>query len=146
MILLLTVTTGMIFIITKTLNMLLSEEVGIYKSNIVNHITGTLGAILFITIFLRNSTFAPTQLSQVGIYPLIGGILGATFVALSNYTLSKTKVLISTVLILLGQTVAAVIIDYVSLGQVTSPKTLLGVVMIIIAVIMYSTPSKTQNS
>ncbi|MBI9015172.1 MAG: DMT family transporter [Clostridiales bacterium] len=145
MILLLSVATGMIFIITKTLNMLLSKEVGIYKSNIVNHVTGTIGALLFVLLFLRNSDFQLVDLTRIGIYPLLGGILGATFVALSNYTFSKTKVLISTVLILIGQTIASVVIDYYTLGQMVSIQTLIGTMMIIIAVIMYSTPSAKKS-
>lgn len=145
MVLLLSVATGMIFIITKTLNMLLSKEVGIYKSNIVNHVTGTIGALLFVLLFLRNSDFQLVDLTHLGIYPLLGGILGATFVALSNYTFSKTKVLISTVLILIGQTIASVVIDYYTLGEIVSMKTLIGTLMIIFAVIMYSAPSAKKS-
>lgn len=145
MILLLSVATGMIFIIMKTLNMLLSKEVGIYKSNIVNHVTGTIGAFMFVLLFLRGSTFELVDLTKIGIYPLLGGIMGATFVALSNYTFSKTKVLISTVLILIGQTIASVVIDYVNLNVMASPKTLIGVVLIIIAVIVYSNPVKIKT-
>lgn len=145
MVLLLSVATGMIFIITKTLNMLLSKEVGIYKSNIVNHVTGTIGAFLFVLLFLRNSDFQLVDLTHIGIYPLLGGILGATFVALSNYTFSKTKVLISTVLILIGQTIASVVIDYYTLGEIVSMKTLIGTLMIIFAVIMYSAPSAKKS-
>ena len=145
MVLLLSVATGMIFIITKTLNMLLSKEVGIYKSNIVNHVTGTFGALLFVLLFLRNSDFQLVDLTHIGIYPLLGGILGATFVALSNYTFSKTKVLISTVLILIGQTIASVVIDYYTLGEIVSVKTLIGTLMIIFAVIIYSTPSAKKS-
>ena len=144
MILLLSVATGMIFIIMKTLNMLLSKEVGIYKSNVVNHVTGTIGAFMFVVLFLRGSTFELVDLTHIGIYPLLGGIMGATFVALSNYTFSKTKVLISTVLILIGQTIASVAIDYINLDVMASPKTLFGVVLIIIAVIMYSKPVKSK--
>lgn len=145
MILLLSVLTGMIFIITKTLNMLLSKEVGIYKSNIVNHVTGTIGAFTFVILFLKGSTFELVQLTQIGIYPLLGGIMGATFVALSNYTFSKTKVLISTVLILVGQTIASILIDYINLKVTPSPITLAGVLLIIVSVIMYSMPSKEKS-
>jgi len=145
MILLLSVLTGMIFIVTKTLNMLLSKEVGIYKSNIVNHVTGSIGAFIFVLLFLRGSSFELIQLTQIGVYPLLGGIMGATFVALSNYTFSKTKVLISTVLILIGQTIASIVIDYINLEVTPSPITLLGVLLIIISVIMYSTPVKEKS-
>jgi transporter family-2 protein len=122
----------------KTINMLLSKEVGIYKSNISNHITGLFGAWLFVLVLLRGSDFELVQLTQVGIFPLLGGILGATFVALSNYTFSKTNVLTSTLLILIGQTLSSVIIDYIYLDKMVSPLALFGTVLIIIAVIVYN--------
>lgn len=142
MILLLSVLTGMIFIVTKTLNMMLSKEVGIYKSNVTNHVMGLFGATLFVLIFLNGSTFTLSQLGKVGIFPLVGGILGATFVALSNHTFSKTKVLISTLLILVGQTVASVFLDYIIRDQMISMKSVVGVLLVIAAVFLYS--SKEQ--
>ncbi len=145
MILLLSVFTGMIFIIVKTLNMLSAGEIGIYKSNVVNHMMGTLGAFVFVMIFARQSSFQLSDLTSVGIYPMLGGILGATFVALSNYTFSRTKVLISTLLILVGQTLTSVLIDYINLGQMVSLNAILGTCLVIVAVIMYSTPDKVKS-
>ena len=138
MIFILSVLTGMVFIIVKTINMLLSKEVGIYKGNIINHLTGLFGCTLFILIFLKSSSFEISQLLDVGIYPLLGGVMGATFVALSNYTFSRTKVLISTLLILVGQTIASVLIDYVYLNEIVSIKAILGTILIIFAVILYN--------
>ena len=140
MILILSVFTGMLFILVKTINMMLSHEVGIYKSNVTNHLTGTFGALLFVLLFATGSTFEIMDLTNVGVFPLVGGILGATFVALSNYTLSKTKVLISTLLILVGQTLCALTIDYLLLDKVISFQAIIGTILIIVAVILYSTP------
>lgn len=144
MILLLSVLTGMIFIITKTLNMLLSKDVGIYKSNVVNHITGLFGASMFVLLFLRGSDFSLNMLTHVGVFPLLGGVFGATFVALSNYTFSKTKVLISTLLILVGQTIASVTIDYFYLDKVISFKAVIGVLLVIIAVFLYNSKETSK--
>lgn len=138
MILLLTVFTGMLFIIIKSLNMLLSHEVGIFKSNVTNHLTGLIGTLFLCFLFLRTSTFNPNQLLNIGIFPLIGGILGATFVTLSNYTFSKTKVLISTLLILVGQTVASVIMDYFMFDTKISLSAVIGILLIILAVYLYN--------
>lgn len=147
MVLLLSVLTGMVFIMVKTINMLLSKEVGIYKANVTNHITGLFGACLFVLFFLRGSTFELSVLKSVGFFPLIGGMLGATFVALSNYTFSKTKVLISTLLILVGQTLASVIIDYLYFNEMVSVKALIGTVLIVTAVFLYNSKEKiTEKS
>lgn len=145
MFVILSIFTGMLFILIKTINMMLAKDVGIYKSNVVNHLTGTIGALIFVLLFVRQSSFQFETLTKIGIFPLIGGLLGATFVCLSNYTLPKTKVLISTLLILMGQTVASVIIDYFVLGQIASIKTLIGTVLIVVAVILYNEPKKKVN-
>lgn len=145
MFVLLSIVTGMIFILIKSLNMMLGHEVGIYKSNITNHVTGTIGALIFVLLFVRNSSFRPDHLLNIGIYPLIGGLLGATFVTLSNYTLPKTKVLISTLLILVGQTVASIIIDYINLGKLVSINTFIGTLMIVGAVLLYNGPEDKKS-
>ncbi len=144
MYILLGVLTGAIFIITKTLNMLLAKHVGIYRSNIINHITGLIGALLFVLIFLRASNFRLSDLGQVGIYPLMGGVLGATFVALSNYTFSKTKVLISTLMILVGQTVMSIILDTFILHAKVSPLTIVGAALVIVAVVLYNSKDEKE--
>lgn len=146
MILILTVFTGMLFIITKSLNMLLSKHIGIYKSNVINHITGLFGVTLMSLLFLRNSSFELSQLLHVGFFPLLGGVLGATFVALSNYTFSKTKVLISTLLILIGQTIASITIDYFYFDEVLSFKAMMGIVCIIVAVMLYNEKEVQKTS
>lgn len=144
MIFLLSVLTGMLFIIVKTINMLLSKEVGIYKANVTNHLTGLFGCMLFVILFLRESSFEFSQVFEVGVYPLLGGIFGATFVALSNYTFSKTKVLMSTLLILVGQTIASVSIDYIYLNEMVSLQAIIGTVLIILAVILYNSKETIQ--
>ena len=69
---------------------------------------------------------------------------GATFVALSNYTFSKTKVLMSTLLILVGQTVASVVIDYIHLGEMISFNAVIGTVLIVLAVILYNSKEEEK--
>lgn len=146
MIFILSVLTGMFFIIVKTLNMLLAKEVGVYKSGIVNHLAGLTGCILIMLLFLRNSTFEFTALFNIGIFPLLGGVMGATFVALSNYTFAKTKVLISTVLILVGQTAAAIFLDYHFNNKFIDIKSVIGISLIILAVVLYNSKEASNKN
>lgn len=146
MFVLLAVITGSVFIMTKTINMLLAKHVGVHRSNIINHVVGLFGSLLFVLLFLRGSDFRLSDLTTVGIYPLLGGVLGATFVALSNYTLSKTKVLISTLLILVGQTVAAILFDTFILHTPVNPLKIAGVALIIAAVVLYNSKERTETT
>ena len=142
MIFILSVFTGMIFILVKTINMLLSKKVGIYKGNLVNHITGLCVAFIFLLIMGQTIDFSNFNLDNHGIFPWLGGVMGATFVTLSNHTFSKTKVLISTLLILVGQTIASIVIDFIITGKIISSTSVLGIVLIIGAVFLYNKKSK----
>ncbi|MBN2794206.1 MAG: DMT family transporter [Clostridia bacterium] len=140
MILLLSLVTGMIFISTKTLNMLLSKHVGVFQSNVINHVAGLLGVTLMLLLTFHKGSLFTTEVFHIGLFPLLGGFFGATFVALSNYTFSKTKVLISTLLILVGQTIAAVLMDYFIFNEVLSFTSIIGIILIVSAVLLYSKP------
>ena len=145
MIFVLSVLTGMVFILVKTINMLLSKEVGIYKGNLVNHVTGLCVASLFLIIMGQQIDFSSFNFQNHGIFPWLGGVMGATFVTLSNHTFSKTKVLISTLLILVGQTIASIIIDFIIIGKVISFTSVLGILLIIGAVFLYNKKSKNKE-
>ncbi len=125
--------------------MLLSKEVGIYKSNVVNHVTGLIGCGLFLIFFLKHSTFSLEHLSSIGIFPLLGGVFGASFVAISNYTFSKTSVLISTLLILIGQTITSILVDYFILDTVVSSNTLIGIAFITLSILIQSSKAKEKQ-
>jgi uncharacterized membrane protein YdcZ (DUF606 family) len=146
MIFILSIFTGMIFILVKTINMLLSKEVGIYKGNLVNHITGLCLATFFLLILGLKIDVSTFNINGHGIFPWLGGVMGATFVTLSNHTFSKTKVLISTLLILVGQTLASIVIDWIIMGKMISLSSVLGILLIISAVFLYNKPSKFQKS
>lgn len=135
---------GMLFILLKTVNMLLGKEIGVYKSNISNHLTGAITGIIILLFLGRGFDFSTIQISKFGVYPLLGGIVGAFFVVLSNYTMSKVKVVISTVLILLGQSIAAIIIDYIYSGSIISMTQLIGSVLILIAIFLYNYEKKSE--
>lgn len=146
MIILLSVVTGMIFITTKTLNMLLSKHVGVFQGNVINHLTGLIGVALMMVVSLYSGSLLTNQVFHIGLFPLVGGFFGATFVALSNYTFSKTKVLISTLLILIGQTLTAVLMDYFIYDEMISIQSVIGIVLVISAVIMYNQPKEKVSN
>lgn len=142
MFLMLSVFTGMLFIMVKTINMLLSKEVGIYKANIVNHFTGLTTSFIFVLVGVQISQFTISGALSGGIFPLMGGLMGATFVTLSNFTFSKTKVLTSTLLILMGQTVSSILMDYLFFDSKISINAIIGTSLMITAVILYNKPQK----
>jgi len=136
---------GMLFIFLKTVNMLLAKEIGVYKSNVSNHLTGVVTSILILLVLGLSFDFGLIQIDKIGLYPMLGGIVGAFFVALSNYTMSKVKVVISTVLILLGQSIAAIVIDFVYTGTIISISQLMGTILVLASIVLYNYEGKVEE-
>ncbi|SCZ03230.1 DMT family transporter [Alkaliphilus peptidifermentans] len=138
---------GGLFIIIKSLNMMLGNKIGIYGSNLVNHLTGIIGSsIIYFTVtiigFQKLSFY-----NNVPLYAFIGGIIGSTFVILSNYSFSKTTVVTSTILILCGQFISSIVIDIFILNLQIKPTAIAGAVLIVIGTILYSAKSSgTRNN
>ncbi|MDV3428725.1 MAG: DMT family transporter [Bacillota bacterium] len=129
---------GACFILNKSINMLLSNETGIFSSNFINHLTGLLGSIIVLFISLIFIPMKGTLLSGIPFYGFLGGVLGATFVVLSNHTFSKTSVITSSILILAGQFLSSIIFDLIVLKHNLQITKILGAVLIILAILLYS--------
>jgi len=132
------ITAGSCFILNKSINMLLSNETGIFSSNFINHLTGLLGSI---AIFFISLIFVPMNkvlLSGIPFYGFLGGVLGATFVILSNHTFSKTSAITSSILILAGQFLSSIIFDFIVLKHNIDIIKILGAALIIFAILLYS--------
>lgn len=133
---------GSCFILNKSINMLLSNETGIFSSNFINHLTGLLGSI---AVFFISLVFIPMKnvsLAGIPFFGFLGGIMGATFVILSNHTFSKTSAITSSILILAGQFLSSIIFDFIVLKHNMELKKILGAILIILAILLYSSEKK----
>ena len=130
--------TGASFIIIRTLNMKLSVEVGIYGSNLINHIVGTLVSSIIVILAMLSMNIGKTNLLNAPFYAYLGGVIGALFVILSNFTFSKTSVITSTILILSGQFLSSVLVDMLVLQKEISLKNIAGAIIIILSIILYN--------
>lgn len=136
-VILLSVLTGAVLVMIWTVNMLLGKRIGIYGSNLVNHVVGAIGSGGIFLIVLLTGVAEKIRLEQLPWYALTGGLLGSVFVVLSNYTFPKTGVITSTILKLAGQFICALFIDMVVLHAALKPINILGAVVISFAVIFY---------
>ncbi|MFZ5353595.1 MAG: DMT family transporter [Bacillota bacterium] len=142
----LSVIMGALFIIIRSFNMMLGKQIGIYASNLVNHIAGVIGSsIIYLTVIMigiqRHQLY-----ENVPIYVYVGGFIGATFVVLSNYSFSKTTVVTSTILILCGQFISSLAMDILILNISIKPTAVLGAVLIILGTVLYSIKDKATKA
>lgn len=129
---------GACFILNKSINMLLSNETGIFSSNFINHLTGLLGSFIIYIIVISFSEVKVANITNLPFYAFLGGTFGATFIILSNYSFSKTSVITSSILILSGQFLSSLLFDYLVLNNGIKITKVIGAILIIIAIILYS--------
>lgn len=135
---------GGLFIIIRSLNMILGNAIGIYGSNLVNHFTGIIGStIIYFTVITLGLQRIEVY-SSIPPYAFLGGIIGSAFVILSNYSFSKTTVVTSTILILVGQFISSLIIDMIILDLQIKPTAIAGALLIVIGAILYSLKSRVK--
>lgn len=137
-VILLCILIGAFLIVIRTLNMLLGKEIGIYGSNLVNHITGAIGSALLFGAALVMNLNGAADFGGMPWYAMTGGLLGCMFVVLSNYSFSRTSVINSTILILVGQFLCSLLIDLLVLKMQISMVNIIGAVLICCGVVLYN--------
>lgn len=116
---------------------------GIYSSSVWNHLGGLIFVFLWILFFGSFKEILPNTQSAPS-YLLIGGVIGALFVALNSLLIPKLGLLITTTLIISGQMVLGVFIDYFQ-GRIESlPQTLLGLIIILAGVSLRLFPANRK--
>ncbi len=129
-----------------SINMLLGKQLGIYTSNMVNHLTGIAGSGIIFIFALMLGMSKGVELGGIPAYAFLGGVMGSTFVVLSNYSFSKTSVVTSTILILCGQFISSILIDVYILNMQIKTTSIIGALLIIIGTIMYNMKGKEKAS
>ncbi|MCQ1530045.1 DMT family transporter [Lutispora saccharofermentans] len=137
--------TGASFIIIRTLNMKLSFEIGIYGSNLINHIAGALASSIIVFLAMQGMVIEKVNLLNAPFYAYLGGFMGALFIVLSNFTFSKTSVIASTILILSGQFLSSILVDILILQKDIGLKNIVGAIIIVLSVILYNSDTESEK-
>lgn len=137
--------TGASFIIIRTLNMKLSFEIGIYGSNLINHIAGALASSIIVFLAMQGMVIEKVNLLNAPFYAYLGGFMGALFIVLSNFTFSKTSVIASTILILSGQFLSSILVDILILQKDIGLKNVIGAIIIVLSVILYNSDTESEK-
>ncbi len=101
---------GMVIALGRTINGQLSKSVGALFASFWNHLVGFLFLSLLVVVMQR------TQLMQIPFNTIptsawLGGVWGAIFVLLSSYVFPKLGAMKTSMLIIAGQIISAVLWD-----------------------------------
>lgn len=110
---------GVTNVLSRSVNFVLSEKIGMYQSTLFNYIFGLLGSFLLllisgetINLFTKTSYNAP-------LFVYAGGLLGVIVVTMLSFLSSKVSSFYLTLLLFIGQLFTGIIIDALYTGKVS---------------------------
>ena len=111
---------GAVVGMSRSINGRLTMDRGAFRASFWNHFIGFLLLSVFVVFFERQGL---AMLSQVPAWAFTGGVIGAALVAISSYVFPRIGAARSALLIIGGQMIAGLAIDYLrgtasfSIGQ-----------------------------
>lgn len=131
--LILAVANGVVNIINKMINLRAKQSLGTANGTLINYLEGTL---LSLAVVLLAGNSRLTDLSYLKTVPPVyffGGLFGLISMVLILIGMSKNQVSFSTVVVLVGQLGAGLLIDTIAAGRV-APLKIAGMVLVILGV------------
>lgn len=137
---------GVIIGTSRALNGRLSMNVGPFKASLCNHLVGflLLSLILVITQMFSDIDIQVIDGAPLSVY--LGGFIGALYVAINSFVLARIGATSSALLVISGQMITGVLIDYQNEVLVSIFSSLLGVTMIIFGVYLSKVLPTVSNA
>jgi transporter family-2 protein len=133
---------GALLFTARIVNFQLSEHLGSAGGSFANHWIGALAGAVIIVIaqvpFMASAT-------PIAWYAWMGGPIGAAFVIISNLTIDKVSIMVSTTLIFIGQVLMSIVLDFLMTGKLITPKQLLGAALIFSGILLNQKASEKQQ-
>ena len=122
---------GIINVVSKTINYKATEKLGSLSGSIMNYIEASIISAIIILISQQKVEFTsdiPWLLYFVGLFGAIAFFFNIT-------SLSKMNLFMSTIIVLIGQLIGSLCIDYF-LGVFITPLKVLGIVIMLVGIII----------
>ncbi|BBH51999.1 DMT family transporter [Fluviispira sanaruensis] len=133
----LAVLNGMIINVNRLINGQLSTKVGALKASFWNHIVGFI--FLTIIVFILGDWFLINE--NIPKFAYLGSVFGAFFGAINSYVILRIGAMNTTILIICGQIITAILLDIQLSGKYPSYMQITGIIFILFAVYL----SKVQR-
>lgn len=126
---LLALANGVVIGTSRAINGRLSVEIGSFRASLWNHLVGCL-FLTAILVILGEWQFSASSEAPFSAY--LGGFFGALFVAVNSYVFPRLGAMNASLLVISGQMISAVLIDYQNEGVSPSGLRLLGVLILLL--------------
>ncbi|MFI1799396.1 DMT family transporter [Streptomyces sp. NPDC020379] len=119
---------GMVIGTSRAVNGRLSMGIGPFRASLWNHVVGFLFLTLVLLV-LGDWKFGDAGSAPAAAY--LGGFFGALFVAVNSYVFPRLGAMNAALLVISGQMVTAVLIDFHNQNKTPGALRVLGVVIVI---------------
>ncbi|WP_018590113.1 DMT family transporter [Terrisporobacter glycolicus] len=122
---------GVSNVLSRSVNFVLSEKIGMYQSTLFNYILGLSGS--FLLLLISGETFkllTPSSYSAPW-FVYVGGLLGVVVVTMLSFLSSKVSSFYLTLLLFVGQLFTGIIIDALSTGKISFYQVIGGILVVL---------------
>lgn len=122
---------GVTNVLSRSVNFVLSEKIGMYQSTFFNYFCGLIGSLLILLIsgeafkLITPSTYSGTPIIYAG------GLVGVVLVTLLSFLSSKVSSFYLTLLVFVGQLFTGIIIDAFLTGRISIYQVIGGILVVI---------------
>jgi transporter family-2 protein len=133
---------GMVVGTSRAINGGLSSDVGPLRASLCNHVVG-FGFLTLILLTLGAWQFHVSPSPPPSAY--LGGFFGAMFVAVNSYVFTRLGAMNAALLVISGQMISAVLLEYASDDVAPTPARLLGVAIVLLGVYFSRVPRSPRD-
>jgi len=128
---LLAILNGAVIGISRAINGRLSLAIGPFKASFWNHI---IGFLFLASMLIVTGRFSFDVTTDIPIFTYLAGFFGALFVAVNSYVLPRVGATKAVLLVISGQMICSVLIDYKSGNILSILAQFFGVAIILLGV------------
>ena len=122
---------GVTNVLSRSVNFVLSEKIGMYQSTLFNYIFGLSGSFLLLLISGETFKLFTTSSYNAPWFVYTGGLLGVIVVTMLSFLSSKVSSFYLTLLLFVGQLFTGIIIDALSTGKISFYQVLGGALVVL---------------
>lgn len=122
---------GVTNVLSRSVNFVLSDRVGMYQSTLFNYIFGLSGSFLLLLISGETFKLFTTSSYNAPWFVYAGGLLGVVVVTMLSFLSSKVSSFYLTLLLFVGQLFTGIIIDALSTGKISIYQVIGGALVIL---------------
>lgn len=122
---------GVSNVLSRSVNFVLSEKIGMYQSTLFNYIFGLSGSFLLLLISDETFKLFTTSSYNAPWFVYTGGLLGVIVVTMLSFLSSKVSSFYLTLLLFVGQLFPGIIIDAFSTGKISFYQVLGGALVVL---------------